>query len=244
MAEQAREYVWDVSFVACELNKDKPTFVFSFKEEDEDEDYLIHTLFLKNAVLGASAVENERNIVQMETKNSNRKDFKAPILSLTTGKTDMCLLDLSFGEEVTFRLVEGSGPVFLSAQELIEYPEENMGQDEDLEDYTETEEEDLKETDEESPKKEATSKKRKALAAKGKGKAKKKKVETESESEDEEDDDVEEEEMESDGDEEEDEEEEEVSSSPEKKKSSKKDTNAKSGRKVVKKGKSVKKGKK
>ncbi|XP_056004289.1 mitotic apparatus protein p62-like isoform X6 [Ostrea edulis] len=213
MAEQAREYVWDVSFVACELNKDKPTFVFSFKEEDEDEDYLIHTLFLKNAVLGASAVENERNIVQMETKNSNRKDFKAPILSLTTGKTDMCLLDLSFGEEVTFRLVEGSGPVFLSAQELIEYPEENMGQDEDLEDYTETEEEDLKETDEESPKKEATSKKRKALAAKGKGKAK--------------DDDVEEEEMESDGDEEEDEEEEEVSSSPEKKKSSKKDTNAK-----------------
>lgn len=55
---------------------------------------------------------------------------------------------------------------------FTEYPEENVGQDEDLEDYTETEEEDLKETDEESPKKEATSKKRKALAAKGKGKAK------------------------------------------------------------------------
>lgn len=30
-----------------------------------------------------------------------------------------CALDLSFGEEVTFRLVEGSGPVFLSAQELV-----------------------------------------------------------------------------------------------------------------------------
>ena len=35
-------------FSACELSKEKPSFVFSFKEEDEDEDYLIHTLFLKN----------------------------------------------------------------------------------------------------------------------------------------------------------------------------------------------------
>jgi hypothetical protein len=34
-------------------------------------------------------VENERNVVEMETKNSNRKDIKAPIVSLTMGKTDM-----------------------------------------------------------------------------------------------------------------------------------------------------------
>eukprot|EP00105_Crassostrea_gigas_P031096 XP_011453677.1 PREDICTED: mitotic apparatus protein p62 isoform X2 [Crassostrea gigas] len=228
MAEQAREYVW-----ACELSKEKPTFVFSFKEEDEDEDYLIHTLFLKNAVLGASAVESERNLIQMETKDSNRKDLKAPIVSLTLGKKDMCALDLSFGEEVTFRLVEGSGPVFLSAQELVEYPEDgNLSQEEDTEDYTETEEDELKGTEEEdeveSPKKEAKSKKRKASAVKGKGKAK-------SEDEDEE--------MESEEEEEEDDEEEEEESSPEKKKSSRKD-GAKGGKKVAKKGKVVKKGKK
>eukprot|EP00105_Crassostrea_gigas_P031094 XP_011453675.1 PREDICTED: mitotic apparatus protein p62 isoform X1 [Crassostrea gigas] len=242
MAEQAREYVW-----ACELSKEKPTFVFSFKEEDEDEDYLIHTLFLKNAVLGASAVESERNLIQMETKDSNRKDLKAPIVSLTLGKKDMCALDLSFGEEVTFRLVEGSGPVFLSAQELVEYPEDgNLSQEEDTEDYTETEEDELKGTEEEdeveSPKKEAKSKKRKASAVKGKGKAKKKKKATESESEEEESED-EDEEMESEEEEEEDDEEEEEESSPEKKKSSRKD-GAKGGKKVAKKGKVVKKGKK
>jgi hypothetical protein len=57
---------------------------------------------------------------------------------------------------------------------FTEYPEEpNIGQDDDLEDYTETEEEDLKESEEESPKKEVTAtKKRKAVAGKGKGKAK------------------------------------------------------------------------
>ncbi|XP_061194864.1 mitotic apparatus protein p62-like isoform X2 [Saccostrea echinata] len=227
MADQAKEYVW-----ACELSKEKPTFVFSFKEEDEDEDYLIHTLFLKTAVLGISAVENERNLIQMETKDSYRKDLKAPIASLTRGKSDMCALDLSFGEEVTFRLVEGTGPVFLSAQEIVEYPEDaNMSQDEDTEDYTETEEEDLKETEEEeSPKKGAKSKKRKASTGKAKGKAKSEDEDEEMESEEEE--------------EEEEEDEEEEVSSPEKKKSSKKDS-AKGGKKVAKKAsKAVKKGKK
>nr|XP_022289645.1 mitotic apparatus protein p62-like isoform X2 [Crassostrea virginica] len=227
MADQAREYVW-----ACELSKEKPSFVFSFKEEDEDEDYLIHTLFLKNAVLGSSAVENERNLIQMETKNSDRKDLKAPIVSLTLGKKDMCALDLSFGEEVTFRLVEGSGPVFLSAQELVEYPEDgNISQEEETEDYTETEEDELKGTEEEeSPKKELKGKKRKASASKAKGKAKSEDEDEDMESEEEEDD--------------EEDEEEEEESSPEKKKGSKKETAAKGGKKGAKKGKVVKKGKK
>lgn len=60
---------------------------------------------------------------------------------------------------------------------FIEYPEDgNLSQEEDTEDYTETEEDELKGTEEEdeveSPKKEAKSKKRKASAVKGKGKAK------------------------------------------------------------------------
>lgn len=43
------QLIWcTCKFSACELSKEKPSFVFSFKEEDEDEDYLIHTLFLKN----------------------------------------------------------------------------------------------------------------------------------------------------------------------------------------------------
>lgn len=48
------------------------------------------------AVLGASAVESERNLIQMETKDSNRKDLKAPIVSLTLGKKDMVCWKIHF----------------------------------------------------------------------------------------------------------------------------------------------------
>lgn len=48
------------------------------------------------AVLGASAVESERNLIQMETKDSNRKDLKAPIVSLTLGKKDMVCRKIHF----------------------------------------------------------------------------------------------------------------------------------------------------
>lgn len=72
-----------------ELSKDSPTYTWTFKEEDEDEDFMIHTLFLKNAVLSASALKGERNIIQVETQNFDKKDVKQPLLSLTLGQMDM-----------------------------------------------------------------------------------------------------------------------------------------------------------
>jgi hypothetical protein len=75
--------------VGVELSKDKPTYTWTFEEEDEDNDYLVHTLFLKNAVLGASAVKGERNLVQIETKNFDKTDISQPLLSLTLGQSDM-----------------------------------------------------------------------------------------------------------------------------------------------------------
>lgn len=154
-----------------ELTKDKPSYTWSFTEEEDDEDFLVHTLFLKTAVLGTSAVKGERNIVYIETKNFDKKDVKQPLFSLTLGQLDMCSLDISFGieTEVTFRLAEGSGPVALGGQHLIEFP----GDDDDFsQDESALDEDDL--TEEDSPKKGA--KKRKAATGADK-KSKKGKME-------------------------------------------------------------------
>ncbi|XP_045189302.2 nucleoplasmin-like protein ANO39 isoform X2 [Mercenaria mercenaria] len=209
MVEAAQEHFWGV-----ELSKEKPTFTWSFEEEedDEDNDYLIHTLFLKNAVLGTSAVKGERNIVQIETKNFDKKDIAQPLLSLTLGQTDMCNLDISFGNEVkaTFRLVEGSGPIALGGQQLVEFPPDELNsQDESaLEDTMESEltEEDM------SPKK---SKKRKAGAGADK-KSKKGKLEESMSSADDSMEDDEEDEDDDEEDEDEEDMDEEEESSPEK----------------------------
>ena len=72
-----------------ELTKSEPTFTWSFEDEDDDEDYMINTLFLKTAVLSNSALKGERNIIQVETKNFEKKDIKQPLLSLTLGQLDM-----------------------------------------------------------------------------------------------------------------------------------------------------------
>ncbi|XP_076104165.1 mitotic apparatus protein p62-like isoform X4 [Mytilus galloprovincialis] len=162
MNEPAREYFWGIT-----LDKENPTFTWTFEEEEEDTDYLVHTLFLKQAVLGASAVKDERNLVQIETKNFDQKELKQPLLSLTLGKNDMTSLDVSFGHEVAvvFRLVEGSGPVCLSAQQLVEYPDDrNVSQDESELECSEVEEDE--EEEEESPKKVEVTKKRKASSQK------------------------------------------------------------------------------
>ncbi|XP_041370747.1 nucleoplasmin-like protein ANO39 [Gigantopelta aegis] len=126
---QAREYFW-----GCTLSKDNPIANWSFTEEDDDTDFMDHTLFLRNATLGPSAVNNERNIVQVETTNYESKEIKQPLLSLTCGLKDSFFLDISFGGKtpVVFRLIEGSGPVHLSGQQLVEFPpeDEDVTQDE------------------------------------------------------------------------------------------------------------------
>ena len=45
--------------------------------------------FVLQAVLGSSAVKEERNLVQVETKDFDNKDLKQPLFSLTLGRDDM-----------------------------------------------------------------------------------------------------------------------------------------------------------
>ena len=49
----------------------------------------IHTLKLKQAVLGADAKEGQRNIVQVEATSFTDDPIQYPVLSLTNGRLDM-----------------------------------------------------------------------------------------------------------------------------------------------------------
>merc|ERR1712002_1101478 len=116
-------------FWGCTLTKDKPEFKYSFEEEeDDDTDYLVHTLFLRHAVLGKDVAENVRQILEIETRDFSGEIIKHPIASLKLGSNEMSLLDINFSSStpVTFRLLEGEGPLHITAQELVEFPPENL----------------------------------------------------------------------------------------------------------------------
>lgn len=117
----SREFIW-----ACELSKEKRIAKWEIDADDGDSDFLCHTLFLKQAVLGASAVDDETNIVSVETKDFYMQNVKQPIVSLTSGVTNSCMLDLNFSSEipVTFHLTSGNGPVYITGAHLVEFPPE------------------------------------------------------------------------------------------------------------------------
>ena len=114
------------------MNKDTPVRKWKAGdlmelEDEEDKDYVINSLILKTAVLGSKCVEGERNLVAIKTKGYQDKEFEQPIFSLTLGKTDFVSgLDLTMASdhnpEVEFRLLEGTGPVFITCTHMIELP--------------------------------------------------------------------------------------------------------------------------
>lgn len=153
----AQKFMW-----VCELSKDEPTKTWKAGdmmefEDEEDRDFVINTLVLKTAVLGASAAEMERNLVAVRTKTSQDKEIEQPIFSLTLGRNDMVsgldlILASDHNQDVEFKLVQGTGPVYITCTHLIEMPPVDEQQtimttsDADLEE--ECEEEELAEEDE------------------------------------------------------------------------------------------------
>lgn len=251
-----KEYAW-----GCVLSKEAEEYDWDHEEEeDDDEDYCQHTLMPRTAVLGKTAKEGERNIVEVVTKDYNGKELVCPILSLTLGRTDMVCFDLSFSgmAPVKFRLAEGSGPVHMTGIDLVQYPEDPAGA---MLEYTDAEEyedeDDMEATETEGDEEASTKKGAKRKGGKQGGKGKKGRMDSSaiSTGEDEVDDneseesDEEEEDMEDDvdSDEEEDDESEEIESSPEKPKSKKKGSKESKGKaqtKVKKSSKSPAKAKK
>jgi len=168
---ESKEYFW-----GCCLNADKPEQQWNFDEEEEDTDFFEHVLFLRSAVLGKGAVEGERNIVELETKNFEGQIMKQPLISLTLGRNDMTMLDMNFSHETaaTFRLVEGTGPVYLAAMHQTEFPVEEEDteetEDDNGTDLEYTEDGDTATQDSEGTDGDGTGKKRKAGSMKKKSK--------------------------------------------------------------------------
>lgn len=116
----------------CELTKDAPCKKWKSMdvmelESEDDTDYVIHSLIFKTAVLGATAIEGERNLVSVKTKGYQEKEFEQPLFSLTLGRNDMVSgMDLTLAcdhnQEVEFTLISGTGPVYITCTHLLELP--------------------------------------------------------------------------------------------------------------------------
>jgi len=116
----------------CELSKDAPAKIWKAAdlmefEDDDDKDYMINSLICKSAVLGVKAVDGERNVVAIKTKSHQDKEIEQPIFSLCLGRNDMVSgLDLTLAsennQEVEFKLISGTGPVFVTCTHMVEMP--------------------------------------------------------------------------------------------------------------------------
>jgi len=84
-------------FWGAELSCSAPTHSWKlFQEEEECEDDMRHLLFLRQATLGVNAIEGERNIVQVTSKDFEGKVVKHVLCSLTLGQgLDTTDLDLT-----------------------------------------------------------------------------------------------------------------------------------------------------
>ncbi|XP_068153731.1 nucleoplasmin-like protein [Drosophila tropicalis] len=108
---------------------------------DVDEDYARgQKLVIKQILLGAEAKENEFNVVEVHTVKDS---VQIPIAVLKAGETRAVNPDVEFYESVvTFKLIKGSGPVYIHGHNIKDDVEVvDMEDDEEEEDEVEEEDE-------------------------------------------------------------------------------------------------------
>ncbi|KAL8565965.1 hypothetical protein ACOMHN_054950 [Nucella lapillus] len=128
------------SFWGVELTEESPEVDWNMREDDDEEtgpdrDYMVNELLVKMATLGQGLTKDQEQIVEVETTDADEKMIKIPVINMVAGKNSMVNLDLEFFDryKVTFRLISGSGPVYLSGCVFREHPEEEEdSQDESL----------------------------------------------------------------------------------------------------------------
>lgn len=79
------------------------------------------------------------NLFQAEVKGSEKETLKIPIAVLKVGETRVLRPNIEFpSESVTFKLIQGTGPVYICGQHLIhEMSEEDWQHEEDIDDEEE-----------------------------------------------------------------------------------------------------------
>ena len=116
-------------FWADELTPSHPV-----KWDAPNDDAYVHSLQVKLATLGPRVESNEVHLVEVETTNISAKTVKQPWIKMVAGTDHTVPICVSFNSKVTFRLVRGKGPVYLSGQHvtvaLFENSEGNEEKDE------------------------------------------------------------------------------------------------------------------
>ncbi|XP_055373743.1 nucleoplasmin-like protein [Condylostylus longicornis] len=100
------------TFYAVTLSETDSVAQFELQNEDE---VVLEKLIIRQIVLGAEAAEGEFNVVQVE-----KDDLKIPIAVLKAGETRILKPNLEFpNSSVTFKLIQGKGPVYMHGQHVV-----------------------------------------------------------------------------------------------------------------------------
>jgi len=155
-----KSYFWSTT-----LDGDKKEFKWEGLTviDEEDGTTTHHTLSIRQAVLSADAKDGEVNIIEMEVEGYKDKKNKIPIYIGKATHPYVNTLDVLIEDvEATFRLVKGSGPVYLTGTHQVERSIMGGADDDDIEDSMVEEdgdeEEDLEEEQEDMPPKKKTKK--------------------------------------------------------------------------------------
>lgn len=123
------------SFYGVTLTAEENTETWDFVDEDYSRG---QKLVIKQVLLGAEAKDNEFNVVEVTT---GKDSIQIPIAVLKAGETRAVNPDVEFYEtKVTFKLIKGSGPVYIHGQTIKDDVEVVDMEEEDDEEEPEDEE--------------------------------------------------------------------------------------------------------
>ncbi|SPP80931.1 nucleoplasmin-like protein [Drosophila guanche] len=120
------------SFYGVTLSEKEP--IAQFDVPDIPEEYVVHShkLIIKQISLGSEAKTGEFNVVQAETnvnEDGEKKTVKIPIAVLKVGETRSLRPNVEFPNgSVTFKLVQGTGPVYVCGKAEMNFGEFDDGQ--------------------------------------------------------------------------------------------------------------------
>ncbi|KAI8045002.1 nucleoplasmin-like protein [Drosophila gunungcola] len=140
------------SFYGVTLSEKEP--IAQFDVPDIPEEYIVHShkLIIKQISLGPDAKTGEFNVVQAETNindDGEKKTVKIPIAVLKVGETRSLRPNVEFPNgSVTFKLVQGTGPVYVCGKAEMNFGEFDDGHI--YEDYSDEEEDSELEFDEDA----------------------------------------------------------------------------------------------
>jgi len=134
---QACEEFWGIT-----LSEEFKDYTWAPPVAKDEEDDIEYSIRVTQACLGPQPKEGERNLVEVTTKDNDKK-MTTSIAALRVGPVESIHLDLVFTDAVQFTLAEGSGPVSLSGIFVMSKreSEEDGGVDwEDVEEFLEDDE--------------------------------------------------------------------------------------------------------